>query len=1258
MLYTTNGGKYWEPLAYDFSSGTRDIHFTGGGTGFVTTGSKTIYKVGQDLGSVEPLPIFERENRRFCEKDNEPIQFTNLSNPAHRFEWWVDGTKQADTYHYSHSVNSPGDHQVTLKTFSESETSSLAKTYYVHPLPTFSKPLSVRTDVFGDSIHTSKTLRFTLSDEYYLHNTFHVELNGDTVAGPVSDIRYITVTTPSTPGNYTYQIIETDQNSCGYSYQSVDTTFRVLNVPFAPQGLSVTRLSKQTVQLNWERPRLRTEGYIVERTTLGSTTFQEVGQASIATSRNGKIAYLDTGLTTSNTYVYRVRAFNQHGLSKPSNTDTVFIRDKVIYVREGADPTNRGTSWQDAIPNLNRAITESVSENEIWVAAGTYYPETISGFRIDDKHAKAIYGGFTGSEGSTAQRNWKVNKTILSGKLILDTIQENTLCEVLFLSNTIADGLTVEKSIDKGITAVENSLVQNCLVQDNHIGIYIISEARIQACIVRNQSTDLPDQISYDWGSGIVVIGKNGLSTTVEIANSLIYNNARSGIYFKENFGVGGARHIYNCTIYANKMSGVKYAAGRPHPGESVNIYNSVFGYREGDGNACVGEGDGINLTHYFNIQHCLTTSYVPTLLRSELGFILNNRVNIDLSFMAGNDEKLGTEDDILHFIDSRTTDQGQVLPLFLERHNTTDKFLYDLHNNPRLVGISVDIGAVEAQDSVATIIPEVTAESLSESEIRLSWDPPASSDFHHLILEKKVDGFFSVIKRIPSSTTEYIDHGLLGNKAYAYRIRLENDTVVSMAGAVAIATTRSYLDSVYVESVSSGLVDIHWQSKHPKIQEFRLARRTSKWRKFVTLDTLPGLATSFLDSTATVGYTYAYQLKTVINDSTYQLDTVFVTPVDQLPQVSDLWLFPNAGDSLAVNEATLDSLYRDGDDNQWTSIKVLSWSSDLRLYYEEQLLQAPYETKKASIKNLTIVVPANTPDTLRITYTLSDGTQYAPSADIWLVVKSKNEEFLVLGQYPIEISQGEAYTISLSNFQTNHQHAAIDSSLIDIQILSAENFTYNGLTVEPDSNLVGNLTVPVTLSYQNKAVSYNLIIQINSSLKANFELVRREIMVGDTLTIVNLTKGGVDEYAWSLAGAERSFSSQEIPQGVVYQQEGRYAITLTVIDNARTSSMTDSITVLPSEDIKEVVTGIADDLEVIKLYPNPVTEKVTIELTSEWVGGHYKIYSVEGKIYKAGSIATLPLRIDVWDYPAGKWSIMLFARHKKALLHFLKGSE
>jgi hypothetical protein len=107
-----------------------------------------------------------------------------------------------------------------------------------------------------------------------------------------------------------------------------------------------------------------------------------------------------------------------------------------IYVDAGAGSGGDGTSWNNAYNSLQDAMDAANTEDEIWVASGTYkltkdHTGITSPTDPRDKNfhlAKdlKIYGGFFGNEKLFSDRNTKVHETILSGDFSGDDVVAGT----------------------------------------------------------------------------------------------------------------------------------------------------------------------------------------------------------------------------------------------------------------------------------------------------------------------------------------------------------------------------------------------------------------------------------------------------------------------------------------------------------------------------------------------------------------------------------------------------------------------------------------------------------------------------------------------------------------------------------------------------------------------------------------------------------------------------------------------------------------
>jgi hypothetical protein len=120
--------------------------------------------------------------------------------------------------------------------------------------------------------------------------------------------------------------------------------------------------------------------------------------------------------------------------------------------------------------NLHFALNNAVSGDEIWVAAGNYFPGPSSGDSFSVSGGLKLLGGFEGTETAEAERNWSVNQTILSGKIGSAGKTDNIEKIVVISGNNVRlDGFFVENSYGldaHGIYAyqVNGIAIQNCVI--------------------------------------------------------------------------------------------------------------------------------------------------------------------------------------------------------------------------------------------------------------------------------------------------------------------------------------------------------------------------------------------------------------------------------------------------------------------------------------------------------------------------------------------------------------------------------------------------------------------------------------------------------------------------------------------------------------------------------------------------------------------------------------------------------------------------
>ena len=271
--------------------------------------------------------------------------------------------------------------------------------------------------------------------------------------------------------------------------------------------------------------------------------------------------------------------------------------DAQVYVKYDATGLNNGTSWKDAFVDLDSAINVT-SSSSIWVSAGIYKPSTnLQGETPSNEREKtfrlkeniAIYGGFSGSEINLSDRDWNLNKTILSGDIGIEGDSTDNTYHVISAENahldlsTILDGLTIRDGYSysqrsgAGIYVNQTSggkfIIRNCIIEKNYSyrdggGLYIFnSDPIIENNIFRNNQ-------AFE-GGGMYLYYSDAIVQNNEIVNNRAdnYHNIGSSALS------GGGMYIFSYSSPTLKNNLIQSNFAR-YEGGGVTInsnYHTVF---------------------------------------------------------------------------------------------------------------------------------------------------------------------------------------------------------------------------------------------------------------------------------------------------------------------------------------------------------------------------------------------------------------------------------------------------------------------------------------------------------------------------------------------------------------------------------------------------------------------------------------------------------------------------------------------------------
>ena len=254
---------------------------------------------------------------------------------------------------------------------------------------------------------------------------------------------------------------------------------------------------------------------------------------------------------------------------------------KTIFVQQGSN--GDGSSWSSALGDLQEALRVAGEGDQIWVAAGKYFPtkgtDRSIAFKIPS--GVSIYGGFGGTETTVVDRDWKANLTILSGDIGSPSVNDNSYTVVITKGvdpSTIIDGFVITGGTSNGTgqkgdprrcgagwyndgSEIESSpSINNCLFIHNQArdGAGIYNYANNGACNPSISNCQFISNIADLDGGGINNNGNNGACNPA-ITNCLFEaNEATYGAGIINQGDLGESRPFVSNCVFTNNMSYIK----------------------------------------------------------------------------------------------------------------------------------------------------------------------------------------------------------------------------------------------------------------------------------------------------------------------------------------------------------------------------------------------------------------------------------------------------------------------------------------------------------------------------------------------------------------------------------------------------------------------------------------------------------------------------------------------------------------------------
>ncbi len=238
----------------------------------------------------------------------------------------------------------------------------------------------------------------------------------------------------------------------------------------------------------------------------------------------------------------------------------------IVYVDAARTSGKRdGLSWSTAFGDLTRAInkTNAAGGGELWLKAGTYYPDSGSPENtIILRSGVHLYGGFDGGEVIRSDRDPAANVTIISGDLNKDgAISTGDAYHVLRGANDVVlDGFTItggnavgsmEYRLGGGMYNSNTSpLINNCIFENNYAeeggAMYNVGEEAmplINASIFDNNSAKKGGAIVCRSGAHAYIENTDFTNNTAEWRGGAVFID-----YGADPVIIGGKIHDNACT--------------------------------------------------------------------------------------------------------------------------------------------------------------------------------------------------------------------------------------------------------------------------------------------------------------------------------------------------------------------------------------------------------------------------------------------------------------------------------------------------------------------------------------------------------------------------------------------------------------------------------------------------------------------------------------------------------------------------------------
>ncbi|MCC7430750.1 fibronectin type III domain-containing protein, partial [bacterium] len=157
---------------------------------------------------------------------------------------------------------------------------------------------------------------------------------------------------------------------------------------------------------------------------------------------------------------------------------------------------------------------------------------------------------------------------------------------------------------------------------------------------------------------------------------------------------------------------------------------------------------------------------------------------------------------------------------------------------------------------------------SLSDSQLKLTWNDNTGFEQGFKVERKTENSTFTEIATVPKDTTNFVDSGLLTSETYTYRVKaFTNSNFSDFATSQAVQTIFPAPSNLQFLALSDSQLKLTWNDNSGFEQGFKIERQTGSG-SFTEIATVPKDTTNFVDSGLLTTETYTYRVKAFTNSN------------------------------------------------------------------------------------------------------------------------------------------------------------------------------------------------------------------------------------------------------------------------------------------------------------------------------------------------------------------------------------------------------